>query len=117
MTTFGFRSEAAKKAALANETLFSVAANMGSCKLEVVAEIPVPASGDLSFKLQFFVHHDTDEETINKGLASSEVGNEIVGQWAHPERQTLLRVVIAIVCRVHQQAQIEWCMLLYRPCA
>jgi hypothetical protein len=84
MTIYGFRSEAAKKAALADETLFSVTANMNSCKLEVVAEIPVPAFGDLSFKLQFFVHHDTKEETINKGLASSEVGDEIVGQWANP---------------------------------
>ena len=83
MTTYGFRSEAAKTAALADETLFSVAADMGSCKVEVVAEIPVPASGDLTFKLQFFVHHDTKEDTINNGLASSEIGNEIVGQWAN----------------------------------
>jgi hypothetical protein len=53
VSVFGFRSEDAKQQVLEGNKLFAVDANMGSCRMEIVVEIPVPESGDLSFEVQF----------------------------------------------------------------
>ena len=80
---------------------FSVDANMGSCRMEIVAEIPVPTntSVDFSFKIRFYVHGSgwgKTEEQINAGLATQEVGNEIVVKFNNTE---LMGMSTGLVCK------------------
>ena len=99
VSAYGFRSEAVKKSVLQGNQLFSVDANMGSCRMEIVAEIPVPASGNFSFKIRFYVHGSgwgKTEEQINAGLQTQEVGNEIVVTFNSTE---LMGMSTGLVCK------------------
>jgi hypothetical protein len=98
VTAFGFRSEDAKQRALEGEQLFAVDANMGSCRMEIVVEIPVPESGNLTFEVQFYVHGShkgKSEEEINAALETKEVGNEIVVTYDDAE---LMGMSTGLVC-------------------
>ena len=101
VSAFGFRSDAAKQSVLQGNQLFSVDANMGSCRMEIVAEIPVPTntSVDFSFKIRFYVHGsgwNKTEEQINAGLVTQEVGNEIVVKFDNTE---LMGMSTGLVCK------------------
>jgi hypothetical protein len=99
VSAFGFRSEAAKKQVLQGNQLFAVDANMGSCRMEIVAEIPVPTSGNFSFKIQFYVHGSgwgKTESEINAALQTREVGNEIVVKYNSTE---LMGMSTGLVCK------------------
>ena len=99
VTAFGFRSEDAKQRVLDGNQLFAVDANMGSCRMEIVVEIPVPANGDLSFEVQFYVHGSQggkSEEEINNALKTKEVGNEIVVTYDDAE---LMGMSTGLVCK------------------
>ena len=79
MTTYGFRSNCSKEAALRGEKTFSIPDYMGCCRVEVVWELPVPPSDrDLTFQAQFFVHHDVREEEINRALQSMVLERSII---------------------------------------
>ena len=69
--------------------------------MEIVAEIPVPTntSVDFSFKIRFYVHGSgwgKTEEQINAGLATQEVGNEIVVKFNNTE---LMGMSTGLVCK------------------
>ena len=96
VSAFGFRSEDAKKRVLEGNQLFAVDANMGSCRMEIVIEIPVPTSGDLSFEVEFYVHNATNEDQINAALKTQEVGNEILVTYDDTE---LMGMSTGLVCK------------------
>jgi len=96
VSAFGFRSEDAKKRVLEGNQLFAVDANMGSCRMEIVIEIPVPSSGNLSFKIEFYVHNATNENQINAALKTQEVGNEILVTFDDTE---LMGMSTGLVCK------------------
>ena len=99
VSAYGFRSEEAKKRVLEGNQLFAVNADMGSCRMEIVAEIPVPANGTLSFKIRFYVHNEgwgKTEEEINAALQTREVGSEIVVSYQDTE---LMGMSTGLVCK------------------
>ena len=99
VSAYGFRSEDAKKRVLDGNQLFAIDADMGSCRMEIVAEIPVPANGTLSFMIQFYVHGSgwgKTEEEINAALQTREVGNEIVVTFNSTE---LMGMSTGLVCK------------------
>jgi hypothetical protein len=103
MTTYGFRSEAAKCDALGGENTFTVPYEMGKCRLELVVEIPVPGTGPLSFVVRFYVNHGEGgkEGTINEALVSTQVEQDIVVSY---ESRELASMQIGLVCKQTEQA-------------
>jgi hypothetical protein len=101
MTTYGFRSEAAKCAALEGENTFTVPYKMDKCRLELVVEIPVPGTTPLSFEVSFYVHHATKEQSINAALKSTLVGQNIVISY---ESRELASMQIGLACKQTEQA-------------
>jgi len=77
---YSFRDDTAKETVLAGETLFSIDGSMNGCKLEIVVELPVPSSGDFSFKLRMFLHHDTREAELMAGLTHDMNDAEPLGE-------------------------------------
>ena len=103
MTTYGFRSEAAKCAALEGDNTFTVPFDMGGCRLQVVVEIPVPGNGPLSFEVVFSVHHGQSgkENAINAALVSTQVEQDIVISY---ESRELVSMQTGLVCKQTEQA-------------
>jgi hypothetical protein len=63
---YAFKNDADKATLLAGEELFSVDGSMLGCKLEVVVEMPVPATGDMTFDVQVKVEIDATAKRPNK---------------------------------------------------
>jgi hypothetical protein len=70
ITALAFRNDGVKAEVLTNE-VYSVDADMGSCKLEMMVKIPVNPNGDTTFGISIRFHKDEGEEELNQGLTAA----------------------------------------------
>lgn len=100
-TSYGFRNNATKNSVLAGETLFSMPGSMSGCKIEVVAELPVPATGDLTWKVEVGINRDSGEAAALASMSYAMVNDEVVisGRPGGNENITLLAMATSVVCK------------------
>jgi len=77
LVAYAFKNDADKATLLAGQKLFSIDGSMLGCKLEVVVELPIPATGDLSFEVSARIERDTLEQEYNAGLTLKDTGTDL----------------------------------------
>lgn len=78
ITALAFLNDGKKKDVLKKgKAVYSVEADMGSCKLEMMVKIPVNPDGDTTFAININFHKDEGEEELNAGLTAENKDNMV----------------------------------------